>query len=211
MPIQLLLIGGGGHCLSCMEVLRSTGKYGIHGIVDNHKGIGFTVLDSHVIGTDGDLPFLLKDCKSALITVGQITSATVRVGLFNTLVGLGYTLPAIFASTSYVADSAEISQGSIVMHHALVNVRASIGVNCIINTKALVEHDTTIGDHTHVSTGSIVNGECTIGKRCFIGSGVVIRQGSSIADDCIIGAGAVVTSDLMVPGVYIGTPARLQG
>jgi sugar O-acyltransferase (sialic acid O-acetyltransferase NeuD family) len=207
---KILLVGGGGHCLSCIEAIRTTNKFSIYGIVDEFKEVGTTIIGCRILGKDEDLNVFLKCCSSALVTVGQINNAKIRVGLFNTLLGLGYDLPVICASTSYVATSAKISQGTIIMHQAMVNANASIGINCIINTKALVEHGSTIGDHSHISTGSIVNGDCTIGKRCFIGSGAVLRQGSVIADDCIVGAGSVVISDLKLPGVYYGNPARLR-
>ena len=35
---ELLLIGGGGHCRSCIDVIEAEGKYKIAGIVNHSKG-----------------------------------------------------------------------------------------------------------------------------------------------------------------------------
>ena len=32
---SIVLIGGGGHCKSCIEVINSDGRYRIEGVVDN--------------------------------------------------------------------------------------------------------------------------------------------------------------------------------
>lgn len=34
MKEQIILIGGGGHCKSCIDVIEQEGKYQIAGIVD---------------------------------------------------------------------------------------------------------------------------------------------------------------------------------
>ena len=55
-------------------------------------------------------------------------------------------------STEHVSKYAQIEEGSVVMHQAVVNADASIGRGCIINTFANVEHDAKIGDYCHIST-----------------------------------------------------------
>jgi acetyltransferase-like isoleucine patch superfamily enzyme len=47
-----------------------------------------------------------------------------------------------------------------------------------------------------------------IGNRVSIGSNATILP-VRIGDGVVIGAGAVVTTDLIVPGIYAGNPARL--
>jgi sugar O-acyltransferase (sialic acid O-acetyltransferase NeuD family) len=208
MPVPILLLGGGGHCASCIEVLRSTQVYSPCGILDSPDLLGVEVSGIPVIGSDDDLGEFRKSFDMALVTVGFLKTPDVRKRLFAALVESGFGLPVITASTAYRAESCRVSEGTVLMHQSLVNARASVGRNCIINSKALVEHDAVIGDNCHVSTGALINGNCVIGEDCFIGSGSVIRHGLSIAAGCTIGAGAVVVSDITDPGVYAGNPAR---
>ena len=208
MSKSILLFGAGGHCASCIEVILSTHSFNIIGIVESPGGKEQEVSGIPVIGTDDDLVDLKEKCGRALITVGFVETVKVRKRLFTLLGTNGFDLPPIVASSAFKAISCKISDGTILMHQAMVNARASVGRNCIINSKALVEHDARIGDNCHVSTGAIVNGDCIIGEDCFLGSGSVIKHGVGVASGCIIGAGAVVVSYITEPGVYVGNPVR---
>jgi sugar O-acyltransferase (sialic acid O-acetyltransferase NeuD family) len=204
----LLLVGGGGHCRSCIEAIESGGRYRIIGIVDARLGRGELVLGYPVLGADEELPALVRRWKNAIVTVGSVGSGAVRARLFDMLEKAGASLPALFASTAVVSRRAVVGAGSIVMHGAVVNAGARVGKNCILNTGCLVEHDARVGDNCHVSTGAVVNGECTIGSDAFIGSGAVIRNGIGICAGAVIGAGAVVVKDIREAGTFCGVPAR---
>ena len=47
-----------------------------------------------------------------------------------------------------------------------------------------------------------------IGNHVTIGTNVTILP-VSVCDGCVIGAGSVVTRDITVPGIYVGSPARM--
>ena len=191
MREKIVLIGGGGHCNSVIDVIEQEGKYEIFGIVDsNPELVGKEILGYRVIGTDSDLPNIFKTCPNALISVGQITPKSVRVEIFQKLKNIGFKLPTIVSPLAYVARSAEIGEGTIVMHHALVNSNVRIGKNCIINTKALIEHDAIVGDNCHIATGAILNGGTVVESDTFVGSNAVTKQLSKVSG--FIKAGSVV-------------------
>ena len=52
---KIILIGGGGHCKSCIEVIESKGDFVIAGIIDVKEKIGTSLLGYPVIGCDDDL------------------------------------------------------------------------------------------------------------------------------------------------------------
>lgn len=209
---KLILIGGGGHCKSCIDVVQAEGRFDIAGIVENSgyqlPVIGYQLLGYPIIGTDDDLPELIKEYKNALITVGQIQHPYVRMKLFTIIGELGGIFPVIVSPNAYVSRTAMIGSGTIVMHHAVVNTGAVIGVNCILNTGSLVEHESSVGDHCHISTYAILNGQCRVGNRTFIGSHAVLSNNTEIADDILVSAGSVVLRSLDKPGTYIGNPLR---
>jgi sugar O-acyltransferase (sialic acid O-acetyltransferase NeuD family) len=204
----LLLVGGGGHCASCSEVIESSGLWEIAGIIDNADRIGQEISGYPIIGADENLPSFSAKIPNAIVTVGQLKSPAIRQRLFQAIIAAGFMVPKVIASSAVVSRRSTIGAGTIIMHRCVVNAGAVIGRNCIINTGAIVEHDAVIGDDTHISTGSIVNGSCSVGSGCLVGSGAVLRNGVSIADGVIVGAGAVVVSSLDSPGVYVGNPAR---
>lgn len=176
MMKKILLIGGGGHCKSCIDVIEQQGVYEVAGIIDKPAELGKKVLGYKVIGSDKDLQSLRDEFDYALVAVGQIRTAYLRVKLFNTLKELAFITPSIVSPLAYVSKHAKISQGTIVMHHALVNAGASLGENCIINTKALIEHDAVIENFCHISTGGIINGGVTVKKNSFVGSNTSTKQ-----------------------------------
>lgn len=209
MKRPLILIGGGGHCKSVIEVAESAG-YEIKGILDMPDEVGKEVLPGHkVIGTDDEIPQYVEEC-DFVITVGFIKNPAIRIKLYNKVKAAGGRLATIIASTAHVSKYAELGEGTVIMHHAFVNAGAKIGDNCIINTFVNIEHDAEVGNQCHISTGTMVNGECKIGENCFIGSQSVCANCIEIASDIIVGAGSVVRKSIRVKGIYAGNPAILK-
>lgn len=189
---NIILIGGGGHCHSVIDVIEQEGRFRIKGIVDKTKPLGSSVLGYPVIGNDNDLDNLVKKYQYALITVGQIKSPSLRIKLFDLAVKAGFILPTIVSPNAYVSKYVTLGKGVIVMHDALINVNTIISENCIVNSKALIEHDCQIFKHCHISTNVTINGGVTIKEGCFIGSGVVTKESITIDENSFIKAGSVV-------------------
>ncbi len=186
----IVLIGGGGHCRSVIDVIESTKLYKIAGIVDIKEKVGQSVLGYKIIASDDSLPELFKEYKNAFITIGHIESNLLRKKLFEILKNIGFHLPVIISPFSYVSKYSSIDEGTIVMHHALINVNVKIGKNCIINSKALIEHDAIIEDNCHISTAAVINGGVVVKKDTFFGSNATSRQLSVI--EGFIKAGSIV-------------------
>jgi sugar O-acyltransferase (sialic acid O-acetyltransferase NeuD family) len=199
----IILIGGGGHCKACIDVIEQEGRFFIAGIVDIQEKLGESILGYKYIGTDEDIPELVRKYKNALITVGQIKSAKLRIKLYELLKKAKATLPVITSPLAYVSKSATINEGTIIMHDVVVNAESKIGVNCILNSKCLIEHEAIVGNNCHISTGAIINGQVKVGEECFIGSGSVIGNNISIIDGVIVPAGMPVYNDIKRKGIYI--------
>jgi len=205
---HLILVGGGGHCKSVIDVAESAG-YNILGILDIPDEIGKSVLGYKVIGTDEDIPYYV-DKAEFIVTVGFIKTPAIRTRIYNRIKEVGGKLATIIASTARVSRYATLGEGTVVMHQAVVNAGAKVGENCIINTFCNIEHDAIIGDQCHISTGTMVNGDCRVGERVFIGSKSVLVNGITVGDDIVIGAGSVVRKSISVRGIYAGNPAVLK-
>lgn len=179
---KILLIGGGGHCRACIDVLEQEARYTIAGIIDTalFDANVSEVMGYPILGGDDALESLRRHYTHALITIGQITTPTPRKRIFTLLKSLDFCLPTIISPLAYVARGVELGEGSIIMHHALINSNAQIHKACIINSKALIEHDCIIEDFCHLSTGSIINGGCHIGAESFIGSGTILKHATTL-------------------------------
>lgn len=192
MKPKLILIGGGGHCASCIDVIEQENKFEIAGIVDKNTADGM-LLGYPILGGDDDLSGLRSSCDYTLITIGQIKNPSARMRLFEYARSLGFVLPAIISPRAYVSKRASVGEGTIIMHDALINSRATIGSNCIINTKALIEHDSVVEDHCHISTGAIVNGGVMVRRGTFVGSNAVTKETVKTKENDFIKAGSLFT------------------
>lgn len=177
---EIILIGGGGHCRSVIDVIEQENKFRITGILDLKEKIGKSILGYPIIADDEAIASLTKEFKYFHITLGFLKNPNRRIELYNELIAKGAHLPVILSPMAYVSKHAQIGNGTVIMHMAQVNAGSQIGENCIINSKALIEHDAIIGNHTHVSTGAIVNGDVIVEEASFVGSNSIIIQGAKV-------------------------------
>tara|TARA_Y100001980_G_C14556714_1_gene349565 strand:+ start:7773 stop:8375 length:603 start_codon:yes stop_codon:yes gene_type:complete len=190
---EILVIGGGGHAKSCIDVIESSKKYKIAGLVCESIS---EKIQYPVLGNDSHLQDLRKKYDYAIIGIGQIQSPEQRISAFNLVNDLEFKLPSIISPYSYLSKYATIGKGTVLFHFAVVNANACVKDNCIINTKSLVEHDSMVSSHCHISTGAILNGGVNIGEGSFIGSGAIVRESVDVGSNCTIGGGVFVKKNV---------------
>ena len=184
---NIILIGGGGHCLSVIDVVEQEDKYNIKGILDDTKK--GDVLGYPILGNRDLVRELSTQGMFFLITIGQIKSSSTREDIALLLDSCKANLATVISPLAYVSKHATIGEGSVIMHNAIINAKAKVGKHCIINTKANIEHNVQIGDFCHISTCATVNGDTIVGKRTFIGSNATISNNITIVEKSIISAG----------------------
>lgn len=121
----------------------------------------------------------------------------------------------IAAATAIISDHAEIGEGSLIAHHAIVEAKARIGKHFQANIYSYVAHDCRIGDFVTFAPRVSCNGNVHIESFAYIGAGAIIKQGTPdkplrIGKGAVVGMGSVVTKDVP-PGVTVmGNPARVK-
>ncbi len=205
---EIILIGGGGHCKACIDVIEQEDCFVIKGIIDAPEKLGQTIMGYPIIDSDNNLNKIVSKYKNFLITIGFIKSAELRNKLFKEIKSLGGKFPTITSPKAYVSKHSTIGEGTIVMHGVIINADSKIGNNCIINNLTLIEHDTTIGNNSHISTGARINGTCQVGENCFIGSGSIVNNGIKLTSNVIISSGSLVRKNISDCGLYSGNPIK---
>lgn len=188
---NIVLVGGGGHCISVIDVIENGTDFNILGILDSQADEK-DVLGYPILGGDNLIPELVNINTYFLITVGQIKSCSVRKKIANILAENNANLATVISSLAYVSKHAEIGEGTIIMNHAIVNAKSKIGKNCIINTKSNIEHGALVEEFCHISTCAVINGDSVIGHGSFIGSNATISNGANIKENSIVSAGKFV-------------------
>lgn len=201
---KLILVGGGGHCKACIDVIELQKKYKIVGILDSADKVGETLSGYRIIDTDDAMARYVAQGCHFLVTVGQVKSSKLRQQLYSKLEQLNASIATVISPRAHVARTAKIDKGVIVMHDALVNAGAHVANNCIINTKSLIEHDAEIQSHCHISTGAIVNGGAKISSCTFVGSNAVVVHGVSTKTEEFVKAGRCYASHC-IPRVAMKT------
>ncbi len=216
---KILLVGGGGHARACIDVIEQENRFTIYGIIDSYalqNGIN-EVSGYPILGGDELLESLCNQTKSAFIALGQIKTHTHRMRIYQNLKAFGYNLPTIISPLAHIAKGVELKEGSIIMHHALVNTNAKIGTACIINSKALVEHDCVVNDFCHLSTASVINGSiimhhalvntnAKIGTACIINSKALVEHDCVVNDFCHLSTASVINGSCHIgEGSFLGS------
>jgi acetyltransferase EpsM len=216
MARPLVVIGGGEHAGSVIEAARSRGdEWRVEGIVDPAPADRVQVLlDVAHLGTDAELAGRLsaapgdQDAPWLVLGFAGVRADDGRRGAAVERLGPEGRWATVIHETAWVAPSATLGAGTVVLAGAIVNAGATVGRHTIVNTRAVLEHDVELGDHAHVGPGAIVGGGAAVGPGALIGQGALIRDHVSIGARATVGMGAVVVADVEAGSTVAGNPAR---
>ena len=79
---ELILMGGGGHCRSAIDVIEAEGSHRIMGVLEDPAFQGSDVMGYHIMGTDDALADLVGQGVGVLVTIGQIKTSKIRERAF---------------------------------------------------------------------------------------------------------------------------------
>lgn len=205
----LILIGGGGHAKSVIDVIREKGEFHIIGVLDQAHRIGEYVNGVPIIGEDASAKaYFEQGIKYAFVSLGSIGNTRLRRKITKRLKKIGFTLPSIVATSAEVSPSAVIGEGTFVGKGVQINAEAVVGCHTIINTGAIVEHECHIGNFVHIAPGAVLCGNVNVAEDTHIGARSVVIQGMSIGRSTVIGAGSVVVKNIGQHKVAYGSPCK---
>ena len=87
---------------------------------------------------------------------------------------LGYNLPPLIHPRAYVAKSATVGAGSMLMAGSLVDVRVKVETLVVVWPGAAVSHDCVVGDNCFIAPNATLCGYVKLGTHCFVGAGAAI-------------------------------------
>lgn len=110
------------------------------------------------------------------------------------VLGAGWKTPALIHPHAYVARTAQVGAGSLVMAGAVVDHRARVGDVSVVWPGACVNHDVVIGDNCFISPGATLCGAAVVGAHSFIGAGAVLVDGAAVPEKSFVKMGATYRS-----------------
>jgi acetyltransferase EpsM len=209
---RLVILGAGEHARVVAEAARAAGWKAI----DHVEAAGEAALAARLAEGEASAP-------DAATLPGAATAPAAPVSI---VLGFGVDLAArrraasrfgpgapwatVIHPAAWVAPSARIEPGTVVLAGAIVNTGAHLGPHVIVNSGAIVEHDVELGAHVHVAPGATVGGGTRIGDGAFIGLGSAVRDHLAVGPDATVGMGAVVVADVPAGSTVVGVPARVR-
>ncbi len=209
MKNKIIIIGGGGHAKSLIDLINSTRSYKIVGIVDPNIKIGTKILDIKVLGTDNKLNYFRKmGIKFLALGLGSEGNNQKRFRLWKKFVDKGFRFPKLIHKKSIISKHSLIHDGVQVFANSVINAGSVIRDISVINTHSVVEHDCKIGLNVFTGIGVKICGRTKIDNNVFLGANSCILPKIKIEKNALIAAGALVNKDIKKNLKVKGVPAK---
>lgn len=177
--MRLLLYGARDFARTVAELVRHCG-HEVAGMIDDfNKG-------PSIVGTLAEAARRFPPTEYGIALAIGYNDLAARWATWQRVKDLGYPTPALIHPRAYVADTARVDGGAMIMAGALVDVRAEVGPAAVVWPGACVNHDARIGANTFISPNATVCGYAQIGAHSFIGAGAVIVDRGSVPEGSFI-------------------------
>ncbi|MFY0518401.1 hypothetical protein ACOMCU_11305 [Lysinibacillus sp. UGB7] len=112
--------------------------------------------------------------------------------------------------SSYIARSATIGIGNVILSHSTINSNVKMGNFNIVNNNVVVEHDTNINDYNFIAAGNCIGSNVKLHDGTFIGLNSTIRENLDIENYSFVGMNSNVTRNVNKRQTVYGNPARCK-
>jgi len=110
----------------------------------------------------------------------------------------------ILHDSVFLAPTAEIGGGSILLPYVVVGISARVGGYVLIESHTYIGAGTTIEDFVNIGSGCQIGENCVIASYSYIGRGAVLMEGVKIGKGAQVLPGAVVQESVKPGEVYGG-------
>ncbi|MBM4357059.1 MAG: acetyltransferase [Deltaproteobacteria bacterium] len=205
MTLPLILVGGGEHAGVIAELARVLGSWTLLGFVAPVESSDARQrLDLPYLGDDDILPTLTD--ATLVLGVGARGVSPLRERITERIGRRAWA--SLIHPRAWVAPSAQVEAGAIVMAGALVQTSARLGAHALVNTGAIAEHDVVLEPFVQIGPGAVLGGGVRVERGAFVGLGATIRDHVTIGAGATVAMGAVVVQDVPAGATVMGVPAR---
>lgn len=208
---KIIIWGGTGNLRVLYEMLADT--FHIAGYFDNNANVakhyrGIPLLGNRQAFLEWVSGLTGTDRPNFIVGIGP-GHGNDRLAIHDELKAHGLRPITAIHRTAFVAETAEVGEGSQVYANAAVCADVRIGRACIVNTSASVDHECVVEHGATVGPGAILAGLVEVGPNADIYAGATILPRIRVGASAVVGAGAVVLEDVPDHAVVVGNPARV--
>jgi sugar O-acyltransferase (sialic acid O-acetyltransferase NeuD family) len=177
--MQILMYGAGDFLPTVEELVRTCGHSVVGAIDDTRRGPGILGSFEEVLHSHPPSDYCIA------LSIGY-KNRPGRSAAWQRIRAAGYEAPAMIHPRAYVAASAQVADGSLIMACAIIDARTRIGEATVIWPGACINHDTKIGSNCFVSPNATLCGFVQLGADSFVGAG------AAVADHCEVPASSFI-------------------
>lgn len=165
--MRLLIYGSKDFARTVAELIVHCG-HDVAGLVDDfNAGAG-------VLGTFETVRRSHPPSEFGFVVAIGYSNIPARWEAWNRINEAGYEAPALIHPRAYVADSAHIERGAMIMAGSIVDVRARVDEIAVLWPGACVNHDARVQKNTFISPNATLCGFADVGAHSFVGAGTVV-------------------------------------
>lgn len=102
----------------------------------------------------------------------------------------GWQLPSLVHPRAYVARTATLGPGCVVMAGAVVDRAAALGEAVVVWPGACINHNVVVGSNSFVSPNATLCGGARVGMHVFIGAGALLVDHAEVPESSFVKMGA---------------------
>jgi sugar O-acyltransferase (sialic acid O-acetyltransferase NeuD family) len=171
--MQVLIYGSREFAQTVAELVEDCG-HGVAGFIDDFSP-GPGIVGTLVQARRSHSP----DEYGIALAVGYNQLAA-RWDAWQRVCEAGYRAPALIHPRAYVAKSAEVGEGAMIMAGSIVDARAKVGAIVVAWPGSCVSHDCVVGENSFISPNATLCGYVNLGAHCFVGAGAAIVDHCSV-------------------------------
>ena len=181
--MRVVIVGAGGHGRVALDVLLA-GEMGdrLLGFYDDaHAALSARIRGYPVLGDVEMLKSMLS--VEPVHVVVAITDNGARLGVANSLRGLGGQFYTAVHPLAYLSGVAVVGGGCVIGAGAVVHPDATVGSHCYLGPGSVVDRDAEVGAGTWVSAGAVVGAGARIGARVVLGPNSSVERKATVRTD----------------------------
>ena len=165
--MRLIILGAGGYGRTVADVAAQTGVY---------DEICFLDDNSQAADVIGKCTEYTDHVEKNTVFYPAFGNNEGRVSWLKRLSENGCKIATIVHPTAYVSPTVSVTEGNVILPHAVVNTGCVLKAGCIINCGAIVDHGCILEEGVHVCLGAIVKAENRIPRCMKIEAGEIIAN-----------------------------------
>jgi len=207
---NVVIFGASGHGSVVLDCIEKEGKYKVIGFIDSFKEIGTELNGYSILGSEHDLPFLIKKHQlfGGIIAIGDNWVRNLIVDKI-TRIAPEFNYISTVHPNAQLGKDVQIAEGSVVMPGVTINANAFIGKHCILNTSSSLDHNGFMNNYSSLAPNVCVGGNFILGRGSAVCLGANIIENISVGEHSIIGAGSLVVGNIADRLMVYGAPAKI--